>query len=364
VIDLATRRLVRRLEVGPQPHGIAAPSDGSVVFVSLEANGRERGEVLWIDPRDFEIEHRLAVGPEPHQIATTPDGRFVYVPCRDGTYWVVDARERRVVTRIETGGRPHNTSATSDGAWMLLSPMDASRGVSVVDVAGGHRVVGTIRFAGSVRPPALSADGRRLFQHVDGLNGFQVADVPSRRVIATTLHATPLGWLLVHPKLGWLGPRGLRRCHGLAISPDQREIWSVCGDAITVHAIDTPTLPERARIESEGKGYWITFSPDGRWALVALTDRNRVAMIDARRKTIEAVLEVGAGPKRNLVLDVQRGPSDAATSSPDRRQVNAPRAARARPRAARRRRAGTAAAPSAATRPACPRRRRRASGSR
>jgi len=317
VIDLETRTLVQRVRVGPNPHGIAAPRDASVVFVSIETDGSERGELLWIDPRTLAIEHRLAVGPEPHQIATTPDGRFVYVPCRDGSYWVVDARARRVVTRIETGGRPHNTSASADGKRMLLSPMGTPRGVTVVDVARGHRVIGTIPFAGSVRPPALSADGRRLFQHVDGLNGFQLADVPTRRVIATIEHATPLGWLLVHPKLGWLGARGLQRCHGLAITPDQREIWSVCGDAITVHAIDEPALRERARLESEGKGYWITFSPDGRWAFVAITERDRVAIIDARRKRIEAYLEVGSGPKRNLVLDVEREASRAAASSPD-----------------------------------------------
>ena len=313
VIDLETRSLLRRVRVGPNPHGIATPRDASVVFVSLEANGRERGELVWVNPRSFAIEHRLAVGPEPHQIATTPDGRFVYVPCRDGTYWVVDARERRTVTRIETGGRPHNTSATDDGELMLLSPIDAPRGVSVVDVARGHRVVGTIPFAGSVRPPALSADGLRLFQHVDGLNGFQVADVRSRRVVATIRHATPLGWLRAHPKLGWIGPRGFRRCHGLALTPDQHEIWSVCGDAITVHAIDTPAMPERARIESDGKGYWITFSPDGRWALVALTERDRVAMIDAARRRIVAYLEVESGPKRNLVLDVERAANRAPT---------------------------------------------------
>ncbi len=303
VYDLESRALVRRLVVGPEPHGITAASDGSVLYVSLEANDRERGELVWIDPRSLEILHRLLVGPEPHQIATTPDGRFVYVPCRDGNYWVVDARARQVLKRIATGGRPHNTSAAADGRLMLLSPMGAPHRVTVVDVAAGHRVLGEIAFAGSLRPPALSADGRRLFQHVDALNGFQVADVAGRRVIATARHRTPLGWFLVHGKLGWLSGQGLARCHGLAIAPDQREIWSACGAGVTVHGLDD-TYPELTRVETDGKGYWLTFSPDGRWAVVALSEQDRVAIIDARRKQVVAYLPTGAGPKRSLVLDL------------------------------------------------------------
>ena len=84
---------MQRLVVGPEPHGIAAPADARVVYVTLEANGRARGELLWIDPRAYEVQHRMELCREPHALATTPDGRWIYVPCRDEHYWVVDARE-------------------------------------------------------------------------------------------------------------------------------------------------------------------------------------------------------------------------------------------------------------------------------
>lgn len=63
VFDLESRTLVRRLVVGPEPHGIAAPADSSVVHVALEANGRARGELLWIDPRHYP--HRPSHGALP-----------------------------------------------------------------------------------------------------------------------------------------------------------------------------------------------------------------------------------------------------------------------------------------------------------
>ena len=130
VIDFVEGTVLERLEVGPEPHGIAAPADFHVVYVTLEANRRDRGELLWIDPATFRVTGRLDVGPEPHEIATTPDGRWIYVPCRDGRYWVVDGVEKEVVKRIPTGGRPHNTRASRDGRHMFLSPMGAPERVN------------------------------------------------------------------------------------------------------------------------------------------------------------------------------------------------------------------------------------------
>lgn len=308
VFDVATRRLLQRIVVGPEPHGLAAPRDGGVVYVALEANDRPRGELLWIDPSSYRVRHRMELCREPHAIATTPDGRFVYVPCRDEHYWVVDAAAREVVARIHTGGRPHNTRISRDGRWAFLSPMGEPAAVTVVDVAAGHEVVGEIPFSGSVRPPALSADGRRLFQHVDGLNGFEVADVARRRVIATVEHRVPLGWFLLHPQAGWIGWDGLQRCHGLAIRPDQSEVWSVCGSGVTVHDLAEPGFEELAHVPLEHKGYWITFSPDSRFAFVAESDAGRVAVLDAEAKRIVAHLDAGKGPKRNLVIDRARTP--------------------------------------------------------
>lgn len=303
VVDAADGSVVRRIAVGPEPHGIATPADHRVVYVTLEANGRAAGELLWIDPSTFEVTHRLEVGPEPHEIATTPDGRWIYVPCRDGHYWVVDARRREVVKRIYTGGRPHNTKSSRDGRFMYLSPMGAPERVTVVDVEAGHEVVGHIDFRDSVRPSAL-ADSRGLFfQQVDGLHGFQVADVARRRVVATVEHRGRLGWLLLPiKKLGWLGPEGLQRCHGLEVRPGEDEIWSTCGERANVHALDETGFPQAASIELPSDGYWVTFSPDGRYAFVALTEEDRVAVVDAERREIVRYVRVGDGPKRNLVL--------------------------------------------------------------
>ena len=302
IFDVDGFKLQKRLVVGPEPHGIAAPDDARVIYVSLEANRRDHGEILWINPRSLLIEHRLAVGPEPHAIATTPDGQWIYVPCRDEHYWVIDAVSRKVVTRIHTGGRPHNTQASRDGRYMFLSPMGGPQGVTVVDVQAQHKVVGFIPFSESVRPSALSADGRLLFQHVDGLNGFEVADVRRRKIIARVRHSTALGWFMPIKRLGYLTAGGFQRCHGLALRPDQTEIWSTCAENLVIHSVRDAAYPETHLIELKGKGYWLTFSPDSRYAFVALSSRNEVVVIDTVKKQAVQNLSVGVKPKRNLVV--------------------------------------------------------------
>jgi YVTN family beta-propeller protein len=73
---------------------------------------------------------------------------------------------------------------------------------------------------------------------------------------------------------------------------------------VTIHDIADSSYPELARITLESKAYWLTFSPDGRWALIALSEVNEVAVVDTQTRRVVARLPAGASPKRNLVIDV------------------------------------------------------------
>jgi hypothetical protein len=126
--------------------------------------------------------------------------------------------------------------------------------------------------------------------------------VEERKVVSTVEHSTRLGSIPLG-FVGWLGVSGVQRCHGLAIRPDQSQIWSVCGTGVTVHDLTNPSYPEVARIALEDKGYWLTFSSDGRWSFVALSGASQVAMIDVENLEVVALLEAGSSPKRNLVID-------------------------------------------------------------
>src|SRR5262249_62136011 len=78
IVDVATNKIIKTLEVGPHPHGIAAPASGEFIVVTIE--GSNPGELVWIDPVKDVVTRRMPIGPAPNQLAVTPDGKFAYVP--------------------------------------------------------------------------------------------------------------------------------------------------------------------------------------------------------------------------------------------------------------------------------------------
>lgn len=295
VFDCATWELIRRIEVGPNPHGISATADGRTVHIALEHFRKDAGELLWIDTATGKTTSRLAVGPLPNENECTPDGKWIYVPCNDGKYWVIDGEKKSVAAKIETGGRPHNTTISPDGKRMYLSPMGTPKRVTIVDVAGGHKVIGEIPFDDSVRPPAISDDEKRFFQHIDGLLGFQVADIASRKVIRTVKHE-------IADDL----KAKASRSHGLGVRPDQKEIWScnVTHQTLHIHELTSGEYAQVAKLDMPGLIYWVCFTPDSKFGLVSVRSVRKIAVVDCATKKIVKFLEAGQEPKRTQVIDV------------------------------------------------------------
>lgn len=295
VFEVGTWKLLKTIKVGPNPHGISATADGKTVHIALENFGGKEGELLWVDAASGDIKGRVKVGPKPNENECTPDGKWIYVPCEDGQYWVVDGENKKVATKIDTGGRPHNTMISPDGKRMYLSPMGAPRKVTIVDILAGHKVIGEIPFANSVRPPAMSKDEKLFFQNIDGLLGFQVADISSRKVIKTVAEKPDEDKKDVET-----------RSHGLCVRPDQKEIWScnVEHDTVHMHEMTSGNYEEIKRLKMPGRIYWVTFTPDSKWGFVSVRSKQQVAVIDCQTKEIVKLLEAGKEPKRTQVIDV------------------------------------------------------------
>jgi YVTN family beta-propeller protein len=293
VIDVATNKVLGRIEVGPHPHGIAAPASQDVFYVTIEGNGKDKpGELVWIDPRTDKVTRRLDIGPEPNQLAVTPDGKFAYIPVSDGHYEVVDLAQAKIVKRITTGGRPHNTACSADGKHMYLAPMGDIKKVLIADVSK-HEVVDEIAFSNVVRPIALAQDEKRLYANVDGLVGIEVADVASKKIIHR-----------VAAELGEKNKDKPSRSHGMAIRPDQKELWECDVEHFEVHVYDlTADKPKQtATVDIGTQIYWLTFAPDGKTCYIAARGANEVAIVDAQSKKVTGRIAVGKEPKRLIVV--------------------------------------------------------------
>ncbi len=293
IIDPATNKVIKRVEVGPQPHGLVATQDGRQLFLTVENGESDEGELVWFDPITDSVTKRMKVGPRPNQLACTPDGKIAYVPCDDASWWVIDTVHAKVLKKIATGGRPHNTLCSTDGKRMYLGPK-GSYHVLIAD-AVEHKLIGEIATSDAPRPIALSKDEKRLYANVDTLIGFEVADVAKRKVIHRVEADVPEELL-----------RKASRSHGIGLRPDEKELWmcDVFHDRTYVFDITQEPPKQVATIVMKGGGYWICFSPDGKFCYISERIGDSVAVIDTATRKVVARIEVGKAPKRLLVLNV------------------------------------------------------------
>jgi DNA-binding beta-propeller fold protein YncE len=296
VYEVGTWKLIRRIVVGSDPHGISATADGKTVNIALEA---PKGEMLWIDTGTGKITHRMDLPGKPNEHDATPDGKWLYVPNRGGGHWwVVDGHARKIVTTIKTGGGPHNTLISADAKRMYLSAQQINE-VTVVDIEAGHKVIAKLPFSDSLRPSALSSDQKRFFQNINNLVGFEVVDIPSKKLIRRVQHGASFAFPL------WPTDEE-QRSHGIDVRPDQKELWSsyVRGGRIYIHEMTSGEYREIGQIQMPGHVYWIRFNPDSKYAYVSLPNVSKVAVVDTATRKIVTLLAAGDSPKRTQVVDV------------------------------------------------------------
>jgi YVTN family beta-propeller protein len=291
VIDTATNRVIKRVEVGPEPHGLVATANGDQIFLTIENTQGAEGELLWFDPFTDTVTRRMTIGPRPNQLACTPDGTIAYIPCDDASWWVIDTVKGEVLTRIATGGRPHNTLCSPDGRRMYLGPKGSYHAL-IADTTT-HRLIGEIPLSDAPRPIALSKDEKRFFANVDTLIGFEVADIPSRKVIYRVEAEVPAELL-----------RKTSRSHGIGLRPGEKELWmcDVYHDRTYVFDLTNEPPKQVATIVMKGGGYWMTFGPDGKRCYISERIGNTVAVIDTDSRETVARVAVGSVPKRVLVV--------------------------------------------------------------
>jgi DNA-binding beta-propeller fold protein YncE len=93
-------------------------------------------------------------------------------------------------------------------------------------------------------------------------------------------------------------------CHGIALTPDENELWLADGfnEALHVFALTAGGIRQTGIIKLSDRPGWVTFSPDGKYALPSTGN-----IIDAKTKKIVATLqdETGAHVQSEKMVEVQ-----------------------------------------------------------
>jgi DNA-binding beta-propeller fold protein YncE len=273
------------------------------------------------------------------RIAITPDGKTIYAPNRGGTgrgWLVIDAQTGKTITRIDppkTVGA-HNTVVSADGARVFMSSTRSAY-ISVADTKTNMVVQAVGPFGGkelapvapgeadsssrtgAVRPFTVNGRGTLLFANVNGLLGYEVGDVRTGKVISRN-EVKNYGW----------SPERIRGeftpSHGIALSPDEKEVWVTDNPNTALHVFDATVTPNKQKISVElpntvepGEArvlagpYWVCFGLDGKYVFSSTGH-----VIDVATKQIVTLLRDDFGrpvrsEKQSEVLFVKGKPMRA-----------------------------------------------------
>jgi DNA-binding beta-propeller fold protein YncE len=224
-------------------------------------NQDNQGHVAAVDLlSDVVLWDRVVHRPGVDRGDVTPDGKRLYVPTWEGDAntpyeLVLDALTGDEVGRVALPPRSHDTIVSLDGRRVFMETKSATAALYVADTATNH-VVQTI--AGYcctevLAPYSVNGTNTLVVNDVYGYAGFQMGDVTTGRVIASV------------PFVGG-GTGG----HGIACTPDEREVWVDDGSQPYVHVFTMMGTPRQTRlVRVSNVPHWLTFSVDGRYAYVA-----------------------------------------------------------------------------------------------
>jgi DNA-binding beta-propeller fold protein YncE len=221
----------------------------------------------------------------------TPDGMRLYLPTWEDDAntpyeLVVDGLTGAEVARVTLPPRSHDTIVSLDGKRAYMETKSLTHAMYVVDTSS-NQVVQTVSgycCSGQLAPFSVNGKGTRVVNDVVGYSGFELADLTSGQVIAPVPFASGTGG------------------HGIAWTPDEREVWVNDGGASAVHVFDMTATPPRETRQvavSNTSPHWLTFSIDGRYAYVAgrKNSGDKTDVVDARTyRTIGAI-----GPSEDLL---------------------------------------------------------------
>jgi DNA-binding beta-propeller fold protein YncE len=217
------------------------------------------------------------------RLAISPDGKLLYVPQLEGPLWhVVNAGNGNLIAQIETKSGSHNTIYANDGSRVYLAGLKSPI-LSIADPKT-HKVSATVGpFSDVIRPCTVNGSNTLCFVNGNKLLGFEVGDVQSGK----KLHRVEVEGYKQ-------GPVKRHGCpsHGIAMTPDEKEIWLADGANYYFHVFDATVMPPKqvASVKLRDSPGWVSFSRDGRVAYSSTGE-----MIDVASRKVIATLKDETG---------------------------------------------------------------------
>lgn len=303
VISLKTLKTVGDIVVGDKPHGVCAPADGRVLFITIMSTS----EMKIVDTTTNKVTQTVPLlsqpsGAEPNQCATTPDGRYVAVPMR--FYGKEQSNLGDVDVISMPGGKivkvlplrfPHNCFEGGSNQFLYCE----SRATGAV-----YRLnLQSMSFDKQIptgpdpRPFAIAPDKRTLYTALGGFHGFAIVNLENMNIERVPLSGPPEPALCQKYEPN-------TPTHGVALSPDGSKLWVTSMADASVYVYDLAKKQWSKAIHTGNCPNWISIAPAGKYVTVSNCGSNTVSVISAQSRRVVADIKVGDVPKRLLAVNV------------------------------------------------------------
>lgn len=190
------------------------------------------------------------------RMGIAPDGSYLYLPSLEKGHWhVVAAKDGVVLSKISPDSKAHNTIVGRNGKEAYLAGLGSPL-LTVADTSK-HAAVRTVGpFSENIRPFTVNGDQSRIYANVNDLLGFEIGDLTG-------------GTMLARVEVNGFekGPVKRHGCpsHGIAMTPNGKEIWLSDGHNSHIHVftLDGDQAKQVASVKVRDQPGWITMRLDG-----------------------------------------------------------------------------------------------------
>jgi len=262
--------------------GVAASPATNMFYVATR--GRLAAFDLGTDKKVWQSSYD---GPCCERPEVTPDGLTLVVGSDLRDFWyVIDAKSGTLKGKIQAPKSmfAHNMALSADGKTVFMAPNGVT--MTIGDVPS-MKAIRTITFSDHVRPFVINHDATRVYANLNNLLGFEIGDARTGEVIKR-IEAPAKLW---KAKWGDLNQHFFGHgcpSHGIALTPDESEIWVVDNINYAVLVYDNtgewPVM--KSSFPTTASADWITMGLDGQYALLSSGD-----VVEVKTKKIVAQLK-------------------------------------------------------------------------
>jgi YVTN family beta-propeller protein len=287
IIDMESLNVIGDIKEGDRIHGVCVSPDATRLFVTVESDHSLR----IIDTATQKTLGTVSLSGRPNQCAASGDGKYVAVPIRDkDNVEIIDVAQQKSVKSLPIQ-EPHNALNLGSNRYIYVSSMGAHE-INVIDLEK-MEFSSHIPVEGRPRPFVVSSDGNTMFVAVANQHGFNIIDLPSKKLVSRVVIPTENPKL---PPLQYETPDTFT--HGLALTPDGSELWVSSMFDNRMYIYDVKAKKVTGWVATGSGPNWIVFTPDGKYACISNADSDDLSIFDVKTRHEVKRVKVGKVPKR------------------------------------------------------------------